>query len=154
MLVLTHLNLHLIIARRNMSAAWGCQYSAMGCLIEDKKSKSKKGYMYIYDKMHFELSSLTLWIALWIVNTYSEFQVNIFNNKREITICQSFCMTTTMLRLYQYPGFSLKTVELELNVKIRLKQANFWQWFYVTNTWTNNTITNCHFYNNVHTFTF
>ena len=26
--------------------------------------------------MHFELSSLIVWIALLIVNTYSEFQVN------------------------------------------------------------------------------
>ena len=30
-----------------------------------------------------------VWIALWIVNTYSEFQVNIFNNNRDITRCQS-----------------------------------------------------------------
>ena len=30
-------------------------------------------------KMQFELSPLTVWIALWTVNTYSDFQVNIFN---------------------------------------------------------------------------
>ena len=30
--------------------------------------------------MHFDLSLLIVWIAFWIVNTYSEFQVNIFNN--------------------------------------------------------------------------
>ena len=49
--------------------------------------------------MHFELSPLILWIDLWIVNTFSEFQVNIFNNIRDITKCQSFCTTkmTTML---------------------------------------------------------
>ena len=29
--------------------------------------------------MHFELSPLIVWIALWIVNTYTEFQVNIFS---------------------------------------------------------------------------
>ena len=46
--------------------------------------------------MHFEFSPLILWIVLWIVNTYSEFQVNIFTNKRDITKCHSFCMTTTM----------------------------------------------------------
>ena len=33
--------------------------------------------------MHFELAPL-VWIALWIVNTYSEFQVNIFINNRDI----------------------------------------------------------------------
>ena len=38
--------------------------------------------------MHFELSPLIIWIALWIVNTYSKFQVNIFSNKRNITKCQ------------------------------------------------------------------
>ena len=48
-----------------------------------KKSKSKKGHNSI--KMHFELSPLTVWIALGIVNTYSESQVNIFNNYRDIT---------------------------------------------------------------------
>ena len=40
--------------------------------------------------MHFELSPLiVLWIALWIVNTYSEFQVSIFsNNKRYYKMSQ------------------------------------------------------------------
>ena len=38
--------------------------------------------------MHFELSASIVWIALWIVNTYSEFQVNIFSNNRDITKCQ------------------------------------------------------------------
>ena len=41
--------------------------------------------------MQFELSLLMVWIALQMVNTYSEFQVNI----RDITKCQSFCTTTT-----------------------------------------------------------
>ena len=30
--------------------------------------------------MKFELSPLLVWISLWIVNTHSEFQVNIFRN--------------------------------------------------------------------------
>ena len=38
--------------------------------------------------MHFNLSSLTVWIR--IVNTYSEIQVNIFSNNSDITKCQSF----------------------------------------------------------------
>ena len=32
--------------------------------------------------MHFELSPLVVWIALWIVNTSSKFQVNIFSNEK------------------------------------------------------------------------
>ena len=66
--------------------------------------------------MYFELSPSIVWIALWIVNTYFKFQVNIFSNDRDITKSQIFCtMTTTttmMLRLWQYLGFSLKTAEL------------------------------------------
>ena len=38
--------------------------------------------------MHFELSSLTVWIALWIVSITPEFQVNILSNNRYITKCQ------------------------------------------------------------------
>ena len=41
-------------------------------------------------KMHFELSPLIVWIALWIVNTYFDFQINIFGNDRDITKCKSF----------------------------------------------------------------
>ena len=41
--------------------------------------------------MHFELSPLIVWIALWIEKIYSEFQVSIFSNNRDITKCQSFC---------------------------------------------------------------
>ena len=77
-----------------------CQRLAVGCLIEDKKSKSKKGHNS--DKNAFQLSPLIVWISLWIVNTHSEFQVNIFSNKRAITTCQSFCtpkIPTTMSRL-------------------------------------------------------
>ena len=40
--------------------------------------------------MHFELSPLVVWIVLWIENTYSEFQVNIFSNNRDIIKCYSF----------------------------------------------------------------
>ena len=55
--------------------------------------------------MHFKLSSLIVWIAFWIVHTYSKFQVNIFSNKRKITKCQRFCtMTTATLRPQQYLG--------------------------------------------------
>ena len=79
---------------RNKTIACGCQGSAVGCLIENKKYKSKKGHN------SEEKNILIVWIALWILNTYSEFQVNIFSNKRDITICQFFGKmtktTTTM----------------------------------------------------------
>ena len=38
--------------------------------------------------MHFELSPLTVWFPLWIVNTDSEFQVTIFRNKRYYKMSQ------------------------------------------------------------------
>ena len=78
--------------KKNKSTACGCQRSARGCLIEDKmapaavgcfiedkKSKSKRGNNS-EKKMEFELSPFIVWIALWTVNTYSKFQVNIFSN--------------------------------------------------------------------------
>ena len=40
--------------------------------------------------MQFELSPLIVWIVFWIVNTYSEFQVNIFSSNRDIAKCQCF----------------------------------------------------------------
>ena len=64
-----------------------------GCIIGDEKSRSKKGNNSGgKKKMHFELSPLIIWIDLWIVNTYSKFEVNIVNNNRNITKCESFCM--------------------------------------------------------------
>ena len=58
-----------------------------GGLIEDRKFKSKKGHNS-EKKKHFELSPLIVWIALWIGNTYSEFEVNIVSNSRDTTKCQ------------------------------------------------------------------
>ena len=49
-------------------------------LVFSKNSRAKR--------MPFESSSLIVWTALWIVNTYSEFQENIFSNNRDITKCQ------------------------------------------------------------------
>ena len=46
----------------NKSTACGCQRSAVGCLIEVKKLKSKKGHIS-ENKMHFEYSLLILRIA-------------------------------------------------------------------------------------------
>ena len=39
----------------------------------------------ILKKMNFEMSPLIVWIALWKVNTFCEFQVNIFSNNRDVT---------------------------------------------------------------------
>ena len=65
----------------NKSNARWCKRSAVRCLIEDKKCKSKKRGI-ILEKLHFELPPLIASIAVWIVNTYSEFQQNIFSKKR------------------------------------------------------------------------
>ena len=73
--------------------------------------------------MHFELSHLIVWIALWIKHTCSEFQVNTFSNNRDITKCQSFLtlMTTTPAlttpRLLQYLKLSPKTATLSIRGK-------------------------------------
>ena len=64
-----------------------------------KKSTSKKKYNSENEKkkkMHFELSPFIAWIALWSLNTYSEFQVNIFCKNRDITKCHSFCTIPIM----------------------------------------------------------
>ena len=73
--------------RKSKSTACGCQHSAVGCLIEDKKSKSKKGHNS-GKKMHFESSPLIVWIAFLIVNTYSDFQVNILSYDRYYKMSQ------------------------------------------------------------------
>ena len=41
--------------------------------------KLEKGYSSEKKKMYFELFPLKVWTALWIVNTYFEFQVSIFS---------------------------------------------------------------------------
>ena len=48
-----------------------CEYqrSAVGRLIENKKPKLEKGHNT--EKMHSKLSPLIVWIALWIMNSYS-----------------------------------------------------------------------------------
>ena len=47
-----------------------------------EKSKLKKGHNFV--KKIKGLSTLLIWVPLLIVNNYSEFQVNIFSNNRDI----------------------------------------------------------------------
>ena len=47
-----------------------------------ENSKSKKGHNFV--KTIVGLPPLLVWVHLLIVNNYSEFQVNIFSNKRDI----------------------------------------------------------------------
>ena len=58
-----------------------------GVLDEDKKLELKKE--------QFELSHLIVWIALWIVNTCSEFQENIFSNNKRYYKMSKFLYTAT-----------------------------------------------------------
>ena len=53
-----------------------------------ENSKSKKGHNFV--KKIGGLPPLLVWVPLLIVNNYSEFQVNIFSNNRDIRKCQSF----------------------------------------------------------------
>ena len=56
-----------------------------------ENSKSKKGHNFV--KKSGGLPPLLVWVSLLIVNNYSEFQVNIFSNNRDIIKCQSFRAT-------------------------------------------------------------
>ena len=56
-----------------------------------ENSKSKKGHNFV--KKNGGLPPLLVWVPLLIVNNYSEFQVNIFSNNRDIRKCQSFRKT-------------------------------------------------------------
>ena len=65
-----------------------------------ENSKSKKGHNFV--KKNEGLSLLLVWVPLLIVNNYSEFQVNIFSNNRDIRKCQSFRTPPPTPRLWQY----------------------------------------------------
>ena len=54
-------------------------------------SKSKKGYNFV-NKIG-GLPPLLIWVSFLIVNNYSECQVNISSNNRDIRKCQSFRTT-------------------------------------------------------------
>ena len=47
-----------------------------------ENSKSKKGHNFV--NIIKALPPLLIWVSLLIVNKYSEFQVNIFRNNRDI----------------------------------------------------------------------
>ena len=53
-----------------------------------ENSKSKKGHNLV--KKTGGLPPLLIWVPHLIVNNYSEFQVNIFSNNRDIRKCQCF----------------------------------------------------------------
>ena len=55
-----------------------------------ENSKSKKGHNFLKNE---GLPPLLVWVSMLIVNNYSEFQVNIFSNSRDVEKCQSFCTT-------------------------------------------------------------
>ena len=56
-----------------------------------ENSKLKKGHNFV--KIIGGLLILLVWVSLLIVYNYSEFQVNIFINNRNIRKYQSFCTT-------------------------------------------------------------
>ena len=53
-----------------------------------ENSKLKNGHNFV--QKNGGLPPLLVWVPLLILNNYSEFQVNIFSNKRDIRKCQSF----------------------------------------------------------------
>ena len=58
-----------------------------------ENSESKRGITFV--KKIGGLPPLLVWVPLLIVNNYSEFQVNIFSNNRDIRKCLSFCKPPT-----------------------------------------------------------
>ena len=60
----------------------------MEILQNIQKVLVKKGHTSEKKKMHFKLSPLIVGIAVLIVNTYSEFQVNIFSISRDVVFAQ------------------------------------------------------------------
>ena len=55
----------------------------LGCSCNLETSKLKKGHNFV--KKVGGLPPLSVWVPLLIVNNYSEFQVNIFSNNRDIS---------------------------------------------------------------------
>ena len=58
-----------------------------------QKIKCQKGGITM-SNIFCGLPPLMVWVPRLIVNNESEFQVNIFNNDRDVRKSQSFCMTT------------------------------------------------------------
>ena len=56
----------------------------------------KRGIILL--KMHLELSPVIVQVTFLIVNLYSEFQVNMFSNGRDITKLHSFCVSMMTTR--------------------------------------------------------
>ena len=56
-----------------------------------ENSKTKKGHNFV--QKIGGLPPLLVWVPLFIVNSYSECQVNIFSNNGDIRKCQSFRTT-------------------------------------------------------------
>ena len=112
--------------KSNKSTACGCQHLAVAAF--KKKSKSKKGHNFV--KKIEGLPPLLVWVPLLIVNNYSEFQVHIFSNNRNIRKCQKFHTTpdnnnaAANARAMTIPQrFHLKTAEQK--IKCHLLQFLF-----------------------------
>ena len=67
----------------------------------DPRTKEKVSPQGIY-MWNMKLSLWLVWIALWIVNTYSEFQANIFSNNWDITNVKVFAQRNQQ----QFQSFS------------------------------------------------
>ena len=76
-----------------------------------ENSKSKKGHYFA--KKIGGFTPLLVWVPLLVVNNYSEFQVNIFSNNRDIRKCQSFRTTPPTTTT---TTFSSKTAELKKGI--------------------------------------
>ena len=93
----------------------------LGCsCIQQILLKLKKGNNF--GKKIAGFPPLLVWVPLLMVNNYSEFQVNIFSNKRDIRKCQSFTRRRCRLRqgYVNTSMFSSKTAKLKIIIKYSL----------------------------------
>ena len=91
----------------NFQSFWQLDYEdqvSLGSSVVDRGLKifrQKRGLILKKD-MNFELSPLIAWIALWIVNIFSKFQVNILSNNRYYkmsTMLTTVLMTMTVIAI-------------------------------------------------------
>ena len=89
---------HFITAQQKKKQEHRMQDAQLSCSCWVEKSK--KGHNLV--KKNGQLPSLLVWVPLLTVNNYSDFQVNIFSNNRDIRKCQSFCAPPPTPGLWQY----------------------------------------------------
>ena len=86
---LCRIKIHLLLRQSKQEHGMRVPMLGCSCIKILEHFKSKKGQNFL-KKKYGGLPHLLVQVPLLIVNNYSEFQVNIFSNNRDIRKCQSF----------------------------------------------------------------